>query len=116
MHLTEPTDFDLLEILTEGRNLLANIASRLEKSQGYISSQLPKLADQHLVNRIGLAERAGLYEITARGEAVLACRDQYADGEGGDIDPPWRDGDGDYGTDWTPRKNGPTVTVGGTLS
>ena len=29
MHLTDPTDFDILEILTEGRNVPANLAARL---------------------------------------------------------------------------------------
>ena len=79
MHLTIPTDFDILKILTEGRNVPSNLAARLEKSQGYISGQLPKLADQNLVRRIGPAERAGLYEITDRGEAALELRDEYAD-------------------------------------
>lgn len=79
MHLSEPTDFDILEILTEGRNVPANIAARLDKSQGYISSQLPKLASHDLVERIGPAERAGLYELTDRGKAALALRDQYGD-------------------------------------
>ncbi|MFC6720936.1 winged helix-turn-helix domain-containing protein [Natrialbaceae archaeon GCM10025810] len=77
MRLTRPTDFDILEILTEGRNVPANIAARLDKQQGYISGQLPKLADQGLVKRIGPAERAGLYELTERGEAALALRSEY---------------------------------------
>ncbi len=81
MHLSEPTDFDILEILTEGRNVPANIAARLEKSQGYISGQLPKLADHDLVRRIGPAERAGLYELTDRGRAALELRAQYADAD-----------------------------------
>jgi len=79
MHLTDPTDFDILEILTEGRNVPSNLAARLEKSQGYISGQLPKLADQNLVRRIGPAERAGLYEITDRGRLALEFRHRYGD-------------------------------------
>lgn len=81
MHLTRPTDFEILEILTEGRNVPANIAARLDKEQGYISGQLPKLADQGLVDRIGAAERAGLYELTERGEAALALRHEYGDAD-----------------------------------
>lgn len=79
MHLSEPTDFDILEILTEGRNVPANIAARLDKSQGYISGQLPKLADHGLVERIGPAERAGLYELTERGEAAAELRHRYGE-------------------------------------
>lgn len=79
MQLVEPTDFDILAILTEGRNVPANIALRLDKSRGYIAGQLPKLVDYGLVDRIGEAERAGLYELTDRGRAALAHRDQYGE-------------------------------------
>lgn len=79
MHLSEPTDFDILAILTEGRNVPSNMAVRLDKSRGYIASELPKLTDYGLVRRIGPAERSGLYELTNRGEAALELRDQYGD-------------------------------------
>lgn len=79
MRLSAPTDFDILEILTEGRNVPSNMAARLEKSNGYISGQLPKLADQGLVTRIGPAERAGLYELTHRGEVALEFRHRYGE-------------------------------------
>lgn len=79
MRLSPPTDFDILEILTEGRNVPSNIAARLDKSNGYISGQLPRLADQDLVRRIGPAERSGLYELTDRGEVALEFRHRYGD-------------------------------------
>lgn len=79
MRLSTPTDFEILEILTEGRNVPSNIAARLDKSGGYISGQLPKLADQGLVVKIGLAERSGLYELTPKGEVALEHRDQYGE-------------------------------------
>lgn len=77
MHLVDPTDFDILEILTEGRNVPGNLAIRLDVEPGYIRTELPKLAKNGLVERIGPAERSGLYEITDRGRAALELREQY---------------------------------------
>lgn len=78
MKLRQPTDFLILEALEEsGRNIAANLEAHTEKSRKNINSRLPILEDYGLVEKIGPAERSGLYEITPRGRAVLQYRDRY---------------------------------------
>lgn len=78
MKLQRPTDFLILEVLTEdGRNVAPNIALEIDKSRSHLNVRLPVLADYGLVQRVGPADNSGLYEITDKGEAVLALRDQY---------------------------------------
>lgn len=82
MRLTEPTDFEILEILADGgRNTAANISVALDKDRGYTNTRLPHLADYGLVKRIGPAPKSGLYEITPKGRIVLEFIDQYGDPE-----------------------------------
>ncbi len=78
MKLVQPTDFEILEVLSDGnRNTAANIAHHLDKKRGYVNTRLPVLADYGLIDRIGPAENSGLYEITDRGSAAVAHREQY---------------------------------------
>ena len=42
-----------------------------------MNNRLPQLEDYGLVEKIGPDERSGLYEITRKGEVVLANKDQY---------------------------------------
>ena len=80
MRLVQPTDFDILEALSDGRrNTAANIAHLIEKNRAYINTRLPILADYQLVKRVGPAPNSGLYEITSRGRAALNHREQYDD-------------------------------------
>ena len=80
MKLAAPTDFDLLEALSDGkRNNAANLAIELGRNRSYINTRLPVLADYGLVDRIGPAERSGLYEITEKGLTVLEHRGEYGD-------------------------------------
>lgn len=82
MKLAAPTDFDLLDALSDGnRNNAANLAIELGRNRSYINTRLPVLADYGLVDRIGPAERSGLYEITEKGVTVLEHRDEYADSD-----------------------------------
>lgn len=60
-----------------GRNVATNLAEVTGKSRKNINNRLPMLEDYGLVRKIGPAERSGLYEITAEGEAALKHRDQY---------------------------------------
>ena len=60
-----------------GRNVATNLAQVTGKSRKNINNRLPMLEDYGLVRKIGPAERSGLYEITAKGEAALKHRDQY---------------------------------------
>ncbi|THE63099.1 ArsR family transcriptional regulator [Salinadaptatus halalkaliphilus] len=78
MKLRQPTDFLILEGLEDkGRNVATNLAAHTGKSRKNINTRLPVLEDYGLVEKIGPAERSGLYEITSLGKAVLVYQDQY---------------------------------------
>ena len=78
MKLTQPTDFEVLDSLSDGkRDVAANIAQRLQKNRAYLNTRLPHLNDYGLVEQIGPAEKAGLYEITEKGLLVVEHQDLY---------------------------------------
>ncbi|PSP78442.1 transcriptional regulator [Halobacteriales archaeon QS_1_68_20] len=78
MKLQRPTDFDILRVLDEhGRNVASNIAIHADKDRNYVNTRLPVLEDYGLVEKIGPAERSGLYEITERGRMALEYREEY---------------------------------------
>ncbi|MFB6200534.1 MAG: ArsR family transcriptional regulator [Halorhabdus sp.] len=78
MRLVQPTDFEILATLADGkRNTAANIAAELNKKRPYINTRLPILADYDLIQKIGPADQSGLYVITERGQTALSLRDQY---------------------------------------
>lgn len=86
MKLTAPTDFDILEALSDGkRNNAVNLAHLLDKNRAYVNTRLPILADYELVERVGPAPNSGLYVITAKGRAVLQNRSKYRE-DGVDFD------------------------------
>lgn len=77
MKLQQPTDFLILEVLADGRNVAPNIAQEIDKSRSHVNVRLPVLADYDLVQKVGPAENSGLYELTDKGEAALELRDRY---------------------------------------
>ena len=78
MKLRQPTDFLVLEALEDtGRNVATNLAAHTGKSRKNINTRLPVLEDYGLVDKIGPAERSGLYEVTSLGKAALIYQDQY---------------------------------------
>ncbi|WP_276253202.1 ArsR family transcriptional regulator [Halomontanus rarus] len=82
MKLRQPTDFRILEALEKtGRNVATNLEAHTNKSRENINTRLPVLVDYGLVEKIGPAERSGLYEITADGKSALIHRDQYKDAD-----------------------------------
>ncbi len=84
MRLVQPTDFEILDALSDGRrNTAANIAHIIDRNRSYINTRLPILADYELVERVGPAPNSGLYEILPRGRAALEHRDKYG---GNDVD------------------------------
>ncbi|MFW6383969.1 MAG: ArsR family transcriptional regulator [Halodesulfurarchaeum sp.] len=84
MRLTDPTDFQILDELADGkRNNAANLSFELGKDRSYINTRLPVLADYDLLERVGPSPNSGLYEITDRGLAVL---DIKAAATGSEID------------------------------
>jgi predicted transcriptional regulator len=67
-----------LEWFSDGRrDVASNVAQELDIARSYLNGQLQSLSDYGLLERIGPAERAGLYEITATGIAALEKRDLY---------------------------------------
>lgn len=78
MKLRQPTDFLVLQALhNHGRNVATNLADLTGKSRKNINTRLPVLADYGLVEKIGPAERSGLYEITDLGRRALEHADRY---------------------------------------
>lgn len=77
MKLVQPTDFEILAALKGGRNVATNLSVDLDRDRAYLNTRMPHLLDQGLIEKIGPAERSGLYELTERGRAVLAHRDKY---------------------------------------
>ncbi|RDI72234.1 helix-turn-helix domain-containing protein [Halopelagius longus] len=78
MKLAVPTDFDILDALSDGRrNTAVNLSYVLDKNRSYINTRLPILADYELVERVGPAPNSGLYEITEKGRVVVELRDKY---------------------------------------
>ncbi|KTG30413.1 hypothetical protein [Haloferax profundi] len=78
MKLAVPTDFDILEALSDGRrNTAVNLSYILDKNRSYINTRLPILADYGLLERVGPAPKSGLYEITEKGVVVAEHRDKY---------------------------------------
>lgn len=76
--LTQPTDFQILEALSDGKqNTAVNLASQLNKDRGYLNNRLPVLADYGLLQKIGPAENSGLYQITPRGIAAVQNQTLY---------------------------------------
>lgn len=82
MRLVYPTDFEILNELSDGkRNTAANLAIELDRNRAYLNSRLPVLADYGLVKQIGPAKKSGLYEITERGQIALDYEDEYRQGD-----------------------------------
>jgi len=82
MKLAQPTDFEILEQLADGkRNVASNLAHHLDKDRAYLNTRFPILHDYGLVKRVGPAPSSGLYEITSKGRTALQNRDQYDDPE-----------------------------------
>ena len=80
MRLTVPTDFEILQILSNGRrNNAINIAAHLDKNRSYVNTRLPVLADYGLLDRVGPAPNSGLYEITAKGRVAANHLAEYED-------------------------------------
>lgn len=80
MKLVQPTDFDILETLSDGRrNNAINIAKLLDQERGYVNTRLPHLAEHDLVEAVGPGNNSGLYQITQKGQRALQYRKEYND-------------------------------------
>lgn len=82
MNLQRPTDFRILEALyLYGRNVAPNVAIHTDKERRHINTRLPMLADYGLVEKVGPAERSGVYQLTTRGLVAMVLRDRYDSAE-----------------------------------
>ena len=82
MESLNKTDFDILEVLADGkRNVATNIAIEIEADRGYVNTRLSYLLDEDLVVRVGPKERSGLYEITRKGKLVEENKDKILENE-----------------------------------
>lgn len=82
MRLTQPTHFLILEALSDGRrNTGANLAEIIERDRGYVNTELPRLADKGLVEKVGPHENSGLYQITSLGVAAVKKRELYEENQ-----------------------------------
>ena len=82
MRLSQPTDFLILEALSDGeRDTGANLAKRIDRDRKYMNAELPKLEDQRLVKKIGPHEKSGLYQITPLGIAAVQRQSLYSESE-----------------------------------
>ena len=80
MRLRQPTDFLVLQALhNHGRNVATNLADVTGKSRKNINPRLPVLEDYGLVEKIGPADRSGLYQITELGREALRNADRYGE-------------------------------------
>lgn len=78
MRLTRPTDFEILEQMSDGkRQTAANLAALLDKDRNYMNTRLPELESRGLLHRVGPSERSGMYVITEKGVRAAANRDRY---------------------------------------
>lgn len=74
-------DFELLAELVDGRNVAANLHLIIESPRQYVNERLTELHKKGLVKRVGPNDHSGLYEITAKGHAVLKHREQHGQEE-----------------------------------
>lgn len=80
--LKRPVDFEILEAYSDGRqDVGVNVSKRLDRNRSYINTRLPQLDDYGLLERVGPADRSGLYRITPMGIAALRLRERYEDRE-----------------------------------
>jgi DNA-binding HxlR family transcriptional regulator len=80
MKIAVPTDFEVLEALSDGkRNTAANLAYEIDRNRSYLNTRLPVLAEHGLLERVGPAPNSGLYEITERGRTAVKLRDRYGE-------------------------------------
>lgn len=78
MKLVQPTDFEILDALSDGRrNNAVNLAEMLNQERSYVNTRLPQLSEYGLITTVGPAENSGLYVITQKGEQALQHRDEY---------------------------------------
>lgn len=76
--LVVPTDFEILEAMSNGQRQTApNLAEILDRRRQYMNDRLSNLSSIELVRKVGPSDRSGMYEITSRGLIALEFREDY---------------------------------------
>lgn len=70
-------DFEILSVLSDGRNVPSIIADDIDNSRNYVSNRLRQLRDYGMVEEVAPDTNVGLYEITGLGETALQHRDLW---------------------------------------
>lgn len=79
MKLTDPTSFQVLRVIADGRPQTAtNLGEILDQDARYMSNQLNDLHKTGLVRRVGVAETSRMFEITEKGRIALEYADKYS--------------------------------------
>lgn len=79
MKLTDPTSFQVLRVIADGRPQTAtNLGEILDQDARYMSNQLNDLHKIGLVRRVGVAETSRMFEITEKGKIALEYADKYS--------------------------------------
>ena len=76
LKLVEPTDFEILEAMSDGkRHTAGHLGILLDRDSTYMSNRLTQLLDYDLVERV---KETTMYEITERGKVALDLRSEYS--------------------------------------
>ena len=77
--LVVPTDFEILEAMSDGKRQTApNLGAIIDKSSRYMNNRLAELAGDGLVRSVGPADNSHMYVITEKGRLALEYRDEYS--------------------------------------
>jgi predicted transcriptional regulator len=76
MRLYDPTDFDILNVMSDGRRYTGSYMGEILNRKGtYMNSRFRTLSGNGLIEKVG---NSTMYEITDLGHAALELRDEYA--------------------------------------
>jgi predicted transcriptional regulator len=77
--LVVPTDFEILEAMSDGRRQTApNLAEIIDRESKYMNNRLAALAGVGLVEKVGPSDSSGMYVITDRGRKAFENKDLYS--------------------------------------
>jgi predicted transcriptional regulator len=76
--LIKPTDFDILQEMSDGeRHIAPNLAEVLDRDRQYINNRLAELAGKGVLEKVGPSKRSNQYTITDKGLITLQVRSEY---------------------------------------
>ena len=78
MKLIKPTDFDILQEMSDGeRHIAPNLAEVLDRDRQYVNNRLAELAGKGVLEKVGPSKRSNQYTITDKGLITLQLRSEY---------------------------------------